>query len=102
PGLFLLAVISGAGWLWSRRNASREPAGGTCSRCGGKVQEVYFRCPHCGDTLKHNCPGCSRVVDQNWDFCPYCRTALKAAAEQPVTTVETDQSTNPSNRRRTG
>ncbi len=83
PGLFLLALLGGAAWLLSRRTPASGLAPKACPRCGGSVQEVYFRCPHCGGALKSNCPGCSRVVDQAWEFCPFCSEALKAEAEQP-------------------
>ncbi|WP_157471680.1 double zinc ribbon domain-containing protein [Desulfuromonas sp. DDH964] len=99
PGLFLLALLGGAAWLLSRRTPASGLAPKACPRCGGSVQEVYFRCPHCGDTLKSNCPGCSRVVDQAWDYCPFCNAALKAEVKQPITTMTTDQQPHESERR---
>ena len=93
PGLLLLTLLGGAVWLLSRRIPASGLASKACPRCGGSVQEVYFRCPLCGDALKRNCPACSRVVDQGWDFCPFCSEALKAEAKQPTTTMTTDQLT---------
>jgi RNA polymerase subunit RPABC4/transcription elongation factor Spt4 len=70
-----LGLAAFAAWLLlrsSRRSAGPIPVVTECPRCGGGVQDAYFRCPHCGTALKTHCPACSRVVETNWSFCPYC------------------------------
>ena len=44
-----------------------------CPSCRNPVQEVYMRCPDCGQELKSHCPGCNRIVDNSWQCCPYCK-----------------------------
>ena len=75
--LGLPTVIASAaviGFRNRRRNRSHEIQ---CPICNGVIQEVYFRCPHCGATLKHHCPACARVVEQAWPDCPFCNQPLK-------------------------
>jgi uncharacterized membrane protein len=94
PGAFLLILLAGAVWWLSRGTPAKAQATEACPNCSGPVQQVYFRCPHCGDALKGHCPGCSRVVERAWDFCPYCRAALKADRVRPTTTITTDEQTH--------
>lgn len=43
-----------------------------CSGCNGVVAIEFEACPHCGHRLSHGCPKCSRALQPDWMFCPYC------------------------------
>jgi len=72
PGFFILIFIAIIVWLLFRRQPYPVGTALACPKCSGGILPSYFRCPHCGETLKHNCPNCSKVVEQNWSHCPYC------------------------------
>lgn len=82
PGLFILIIFGVFAWFFLKR----QPTAGTptlsCPNCSGPLQANYFRCPHCGETLKHNCPNCSRVMEHNWSYCPYCNEPQSSNAAQ--------------------
>lgn len=71
PGLFILIIIAIIFWQMQKRPTVVAPHL-SCPKCSGSVQASYFRCPHCGEALKHNCPNCSRIIEYDWQFCPYC------------------------------
>ena len=71
PGFFLLLVLITV-WFFFRRQQRQLIATDHCPKCSGEIQASYFRCPHCGETLKHNCPNCSRVMEHDWAYCPHC------------------------------
>ena len=83
PGL-LLVFVGLLFWIFQQRKTSSNGATMDCPACSGKAHSSYFRCPHCGEALKHHCPNCSKVMQWDWAFCPYCRedqAPLKAQAE---------------------
>ncbi len=89
-GLLGLLVFGLLVWLVVRAIRRDRPtarhAGQTCHACGAPVEPVFFRCPRCGIDIKTHCPGCCRVVDADWTFCPYCgREAAGNASSQPPT-----------------
>ena len=71
PGLFLIFILIVI-WFFYKREQPLAIATQKCPKCSGAIQESYFRCPHCGETLKHNCPNCSRVMEHDWTYCPHC------------------------------
>lgn len=71
PGFLILMVIAFLFWQLSRKQTTITHTL-SCPKCSGGVQATYFRCPHCGETLKHNCPNCSRIIEHDWLYCPYC------------------------------
>lgn len=83
PGFLLLAFIGILVWLSQRRQASNDGARLACPACSGAIQHTYFRCPHCGEGLKHHCPNCSKVMQQDWACCPYCREEQTPFRTQP-------------------
>jgi len=71
PGLFLTIILI-AVWFFYKREQPQVVATGKCPKCSGETESSYFRCPHCGETLKHHCPNCSRVMEHDWAYCPHC------------------------------
>jgi RNA polymerase subunit RPABC4/transcription elongation factor Spt4 len=43
-----------------------------CPECQHHVQPDFVVCPHCHHQLRLKCVGCGRLLNQNWDVCPYC------------------------------
>jgi len=72
--LFLILTITAA--LIFLLNHLRIKQQMKCPGCNSLVQEVYLRCPDCGQGLKSHCPSCSRIVENSWQFCPHCQEAL--------------------------
>jgi hypothetical protein len=83
PGFLLLVFIGILVWLPQRRQSSSDGASMKCPACSGGIQNTYFRCPHCGEGLKHHCPNCSKVMQQDWACCPYCREDQTPFRTQP-------------------
>ena len=75
PGFFMLIIFAIIIWLVLRNRTGATQSTiptASCPKCSGTIQASFFRCPHCGETIKHNCPNCSRVIEHDWTFCPYC------------------------------
>jgi hypothetical protein len=49
-----------------------------CPRCGGDIAADYLSCPRCALPLRLACNSCDRVLDPEWQICPWCRTAIEA------------------------
>lgn len=44
-----------------------------CSTCGHPIEgEEWTNCPECGSTLRKTCENCQRVIELEWNYCPYC------------------------------
>ncbi len=82
PGLFILIIFGAFAWFFLKRQPTTTTPTLSCPNCSGTLQVNYFRCPHCGETLKHNCPNCSRVMEHNWSYCPYCNEPQSSNAAQ--------------------
>ncbi len=81
--LGLLLVL--AAWLliFLRRKAMLpQRTMSSCSACGGSLEPAYFRCPHCGKTLKGHCPNCSGIVESRWRYCPDCGTQTATTKQE--------------------
>lgn len=47
---------------------------GRCPSCGRAVQDQYQFCPYCRTSLKQLCVACGRLLQLDWLHCPYCGT----------------------------
>ncbi len=43
-----------------------------CPNCKHGVEPEFIVCPHCHQQLRLRCVGCGRLLDLDWDVCPYC------------------------------
>ncbi|HEU5422468.1 MAG TPA: zinc ribbon domain-containing protein [Nitrolancea sp.] len=43
-----------------------------CPTCQHYVEQDYVFCPHCRTELKEPCAGCGRPIDIRWEICPFC------------------------------
>lgn len=60
-----------------------------CPRCGGEIAADYLACPRCALPLRLSCDTCERVLDPDWQICPWCTKAIQQArsdAAPPPTT----------------
>ena len=48
-----------------------------CPRCGGEIGADYLACPRCALPLRLSCHACERVLDPEWQICPWCMTAIQ-------------------------
>ncbi|MEM7798881.1 MAG: zinc ribbon domain-containing protein [Chloroflexota bacterium] len=46
-----------------------------CPGCSRVVQDDWQACPYCHVRLKVPCVNCSRLIDEQWSICPYCTAA---------------------------
>lgn len=86
--MFWIAFIMGGGYFLYRliKNTDKEPIrsgsystyrADDCPKCNAPVEAAFLRCPECGHKLKHNCPGCGKIVKTHWQVCAYCEMDLK-------------------------
>lgn len=45
-----------------------------CPQCQRHVQEDFVYCPVCRTELRQPCLNCERLLDLRWEICPYCGT----------------------------
>lgn len=60
-----------------------------CPRCGGEIAADYLACPRCALPLRLSCDTCERVLDPDWQICPWCTKAIQQTrtdAPPPSTT----------------
>jgi RNA polymerase subunit RPABC4/transcription elongation factor Spt4 len=60
---------------------------GRCPACRRPVQEDFQFCPFCRTPLKQLCVSCGRLLRLDWPNCPYCG-AVQPAEEPEVTVRE--------------
>ncbi len=48
-----------------------------CPRCGGEIAADYLACPRCALPLRLACDTCDRVLDPDWQICPWCKTVIQ-------------------------
>ena len=48
-----------------------------CPRCGYAIAADYLACPKCAVVLRLACAQCDRVLDPDWQICPWCVTAIQ-------------------------
>lgn len=51
----------------------REEGIVSCPGCARSVSEEFLACPHCGETISSTCGHCSKIIQPDWSFCPFCR-----------------------------
>ncbi len=54
---------------------------GRCPVCRRAVQEEFQFCPFCRTVLKQLCGSCGRLLRLDWPHCPYCGAAQREEAE---------------------
>jgi RNA polymerase subunit RPABC4/transcription elongation factor Spt4 len=82
PGWFLYLLWRPRATLEEKYRQSLEeewllhniPNRETCPGCGRVVQDDWLLCPACQTPLKRSCAGCSRPLELAWEVCPYCAT----------------------------
>lgn len=55
-----------------------------CPRCGGEIAEDYLACPRCALPLRLSCASCERVLDPEWQICPWCTTEIPKFSHEPA------------------
>jgi RNA polymerase subunit RPABC4/transcription elongation factor Spt4 len=45
-----------------------------CPGCQQYVEDEWVFCPNCRTELRDNCVACDRLIDLRWEICPYCGT----------------------------
>lgn len=53
-----------------------------CKACKEPISAEYIVCPVCGARNRETCEKCGRIVDENWNVCPYCTTAIEREAHE--------------------
>lgn len=43
-----------------------------CPTCQHFVEQEFVFCPHCRTELKEACTACGKPIDIRWEICPYC------------------------------
>jgi len=43
-----------------------------CPSCRRRVEADFVVCPSCHHQLRMRCVGCGRLLNPEWDVCPYC------------------------------
>ncbi len=58
-----------------------EDFGSLCPACGAVLGSGFVACPECGKRLIKVCGTCSKTVDADWKYCPYCADKLAGASQ---------------------
>lgn len=45
-----------------------------CPGCQQYVEDDWVFCPNCRTELRDNCIACDRLIDLRWEICPFCGT----------------------------
>ncbi len=54
----------------------------SCPKCHNRVEKEFLLCPVCYQPLKKPCAECGKLLNLEWDVCPYCGHMSERA--QPV------------------
>jgi hypothetical protein len=68
-----------------------------CPACTNPVGLDFIACPSCGKRLSGACPGCNRLLQPGWQFCPYCVRATAPAKEKRIGKPRERRALPPSN-----
>jgi len=64
----------------------------TCHNCGVPVQDGWVFCPNCHGQLQHSCPGCAKLVRNEWEICVFCGTPqTRSVSKLPLKTAPAPQ-----------
>jgi RNA polymerase subunit RPABC4/transcription elongation factor Spt4 len=55
-----------------------------CPACQQYVEDEWVYCPHCRTELRDTCVACDRLIDLQWEICPYCGTEQYPEDEDAV------------------
>ena len=48
-----------------------------CPKCGTSLEEGFQFCPFCGTAINQRCAGCGKFLELGWKNCPYCGRKAK-------------------------
>ena len=48
-----------------------------CPKCGTSLEERFQFCPFCGTAINPRCAGCGKFLELGWKNCPYCGRKAK-------------------------
>lgn len=54
-----------------------------CPNCQHYVQEDYAFCPHCRTELRQPCVACNHLIDLRWEICPFCGAEQYGEEREP-------------------
>jgi RNA polymerase subunit RPABC4/transcription elongation factor Spt4 len=60
---------------------------GFCPNCQRPIEHDFVLCPACRTQLKHPCRRCGRLLQLDWEVCPYCAEPALASAEPAARTT---------------
>lgn len=49
-----------------------------CPKCGTSLEEGFQFCPFCGTAINQRCAGCGKFLELGWKNCPYCGKKAKS------------------------
>lgn len=55
-----------------------------CPGCHQYVEDEWVFCPNCRTELRDNCVSCDRLIDLRWEICPYCGTEQYPGEETAI------------------
>jgi len=62
-----------------------------CPQCRRRVEDEFVYCPNCRTTLREACRSCARPVAVVWRHCPHCGNPQRPAAPPRPTRAERDE-----------
>lgn len=61
---------------WVEKNESIILSKNLCARCSKVLNSEWQVCPYCGYTNPSSCPNCGSKIQTEWKLCPYCSEKL--------------------------
>ncbi len=55
-----------------------------CPGCQQYVEDDWVFCPNCRTELRDNCIACDQLIDLRWDICPFCGTEQYEDEDAPL------------------
>jgi len=52
-----------------------------CPGCSAVIESDWQVCAHCHTRLRKQCSHCHRLLELSWQICPYCAAPVKAVQE---------------------
>ena len=66
----------------------------TCPYCSGLMEQRYNFCPYCGRELIRRCRQCSQLLAQDWHHCPKCGITMDETSTPPAQPAPPDRCTS--------